>query len=210
VLCLSFVIFEDGEGWQWSWSEATYESKAFQYWAPKQTLAVPLSTYRYTDSYEDGRYTWSYEYVSKLMLVHVDETNGSLSVHGEVNHSSFFGAEDGQHYWWNDQSIRRSIFMGDYVYAISSAGVTVTHLDTLEETARVAIPHENRYAVTDDEVAEDEEPNDTKSVSSDDDGNGTEGTASETSGGGSTSDSGSTESEATDDGANDETDASGD
>jgi len=95
------------------------------------------------------------------------------------------------------------------VYAISSAGVTVTDLDTLEETSRVAIPHENRYAVTVDAVAEDEEPNDTKSVSSDDDGNDTEDTASETSGGGSTSNSESTESEATDEGANDETDASG-
>ena len=207
VLRLSPVNTEDGDGWHWSWSEASYESKAFQYWAPKQTLAVPLSTYRYTDSYENGRYTWSYEYVSKLMLVHVDEANGSLSVRGEVNHSSFFGAEDGQRYWWNDQNIRRSIFMGDYVYAISSAGVTVTHLDTLEETARVAIPHENRYTVAVDAVAEDEEPNDTKSVNSNDDGAGSEDDSSDSAGSDATADGGSTNADASDDDANDANDA---
>ena len=145
VLRIAPVQDDDGDGWQWSWSEASYESKAFQYWAPKQTLAVPLSTYRSVYTNEDGRSTWSYEYISKLMLVNVDETNGTLSVHGEVNHSSFFTNDD-QHHWWNDQNIRRSIFMGDYVYAISAAGVTATHLDTLEETARVALLHESRYA----------------------------------------------------------------
>ena len=34
---------------------------------------------------------------------------------------------------------------GDYVFAISAAGVTATHLETLVETARIAIPHESRY-----------------------------------------------------------------
>jgi hypothetical protein len=124
ALRLSPVASSDGDGWQWSWSEATYESKAFQYWAPASMLAVPLSTYRYTETYENGRYSWSYEYVSKLMLVDIDEANGSMSVHGEVNHSSLFSNEDTQRVWWGDQNIRRSIFMGDFVYAFSSAGVT--------------------------------------------------------------------------------------
>ena len=144
VLRIAPVQDDDGDGWQWSWSEASYESKAFQYWAPKQTLAVPLSTYRSINLNEDGRYGWTYEYVSKLVLVNVDETNGTLSVHGEVNHSSLF-SDDQQRYWWNDQSIRRSIFMGDFVYAISAAGITATHLETLEETARITIPHERQY-----------------------------------------------------------------
>ncbi|MCH1587689.1 MAG: beta-propeller domain-containing protein, partial [Flavobacteriales bacterium] len=144
VLRIAPVQDDDGDGWQWSWSEASYESKAFQYWAPKQTLAVPLSTYRSINVNEDGRYGWTYEYVSKLMLVNVDETNGTLSVHGEVNHSSLF-SDDQQRYWWNDQSIRRSIFMGDFVYALSAAGITATKLETLEETARITIPHERQY-----------------------------------------------------------------
>ena len=38
----------------------------------------------------------------------------------------------GSHYWWDSTSIRRSIFMGDYIYAISHAGITVTNLTTME------------------------------------------------------------------------------
>ena len=82
-------------------------------------LAVPLSTYRY-NSWTDasGDYRWSYEYVSKLMLVEVNETSGELSVYGEVDHSLFFDAEDGR--WWGGETqIRRSIFMGDFVVALS-------------------------------------------------------------------------------------------
>lgn len=150
TLRLSPVTPADGEGWQWSWSEASYESKAFQYWAPTSTLAVPLSTYRYTDLYENGRYTWSYEYVSKLMLIDVDEANGTMTVHGEVNHSSMFSNEENHRFWWDDQNIRRSIFMGDYVYALSAAGVTATHLASLEESARIVFPTEDRNLYDDD------------------------------------------------------------
>ena len=98
--------------------------------------------------------------------------------------------------------------MGDYVYAISSAGVTVTHLDTLEETARVAIPHENRYTVAVDAVAEDEEPNDTKSVNSNDGEATTEDDSSDSAGNDATAEGASTGSDASDDDASDATDAS--
>ena len=104
-------------------------------------LAVPLSTYRYVDLYENGRYSWSYEYISKLMLVKVNQSDGTLSMHGEVNHSSMYD-NGGERYWWDSNDIRRSIFMGDFVYAISSAGITATNLTTLEETARIVLPQD--------------------------------------------------------------------
>ncbi len=67
---------EWGCGWSWSYSEATYEHKAFTYWAPEQLLAVPLSTYRYIYEqieFEDKTYTYSgYEFVSTLELINVD------------------------------------------------------------------------------------------------------------------------------------------
>ena len=139
VLRLSPVSKANEYMWTWSWSEANYEHKAFQYWAPKSMLAVPLSTYRWVNTNEDGGYGYGYyEYITKLMLVDVNESDGSLSVYGEVNHSSLFDT-DGESYWWDDRNIRRSIFMGDFVYAISSAGVTATNLTTLEETDSVEI-----------------------------------------------------------------------
>ena len=35
--------------------------------------------------------------------------------------------------------------MGDYIYAISHGGVTVTHLDDLNEVATLQLPYNNPY-----------------------------------------------------------------
>ena len=136
---LSLSPVEDPtDGWTWAWSEATWEHKAFQYWAPKGMLAVPLNTYRFDYYYDDeGRYHYEYDWVSKLMIVNVTEEG--LEMHGEVDHSQFY--ETDEYHWWSSYNIRRSIFMGDYIYAISHAGVTVTHLDTLEEVDTLQLVH---------------------------------------------------------------------
>ena len=153
VLRLSPVAQENEYMWTWSWSEANYEHKAFQYWAPKSMLAVPLSTYRWVNTNEDGRYGYGYyEYITKLMLVAVNESDGSLNIYGEVNHSSLFDT-DGESYWWDDRNIRRSIFMGDFVYAISSAGVTATNLTTMVESDNLTIPRSSPYAYYYDDIA---------------------------------------------------------
>ena len=143
VLRLSPVSRENAYSWTWAYSEATYEHKAFQYWEPKSMLAVPLSTWRWVrfdDRYSHGHY----EYVSKLMLVEVNESDGELKTYGEVNHSSLFDT-DGEYYPLRDHDIRRSIFMGDFVYAISSAGVTATNLSTMEESDSLRIPRASPY-----------------------------------------------------------------
>ena len=124
-------VADPNNGWSWAWSEATWEHKAFQYWAPKGMLAVPLNTYRYDYYYDDaGKYHYDYDWVSKLMIVNV--TEDGLELYGEVNHSQFYETDENR--WWNSYNIRRSIFMGDHIYAISHGGITVTNLDTLEES----------------------------------------------------------------------------
>ena len=145
---LSLSPVEDPtDGWAWAWSEATWEHKAFQYWAPKGMLAVPLNTYRYDYYYdEDGHYHYEYDWVSKLMIVNITEEG--MELHGEVDHSQFYDTEE--YHWWSSYNIRRSIFMGDYIYAISHAGITVTHLDTLEEVDALQLVQVEPY---DSEVA---------------------------------------------------------
>ncbi len=132
-------------GWSWSSSEATYEHKAFTYWAPKDMLAVPLSTHRYV--YDtvviDGKtYTYSgYEFVSMLKLISVDAENQTLDMHGTVNHSAFYNGDSGYGGWWSGTtSVRRSIFMGDYIYSFSAAGAMVHGVDALNLTASVELP----------------------------------------------------------------------
>jgi len=150
-------------GWSWSWSEASYEHKAFTYWAPENLLAVPLSTYRQTYDIveENGEeyYHWNYEFISLLQLVNVDVENGSLSIHGAVNHSAFYDDDDG--YWWGGQTnIRRSIFMGDYIYSFSGAGAAVHRTEDLEMIVELDLPgYEEPINYYYDE--ESEEPKDT-------------------------------------------------
>ena len=173
VLRVSPVQDPNEEGWAWSWSEATYEHKAFQFWGPKNLLSIPLSTYRYSSGYDDaGQYYWNYEWVSKLVLVEVNETSGALSLYGEINNSDLYDRGDNR-YWWNDFSIRRSIFMGDYIYAISSGGVTVTNLTSLEESDRVLFDVENPYYYYDEVYAEEDGKEDTSEDSTSSAGEGT-------------------------------------
>ena len=131
-------------GWSWSHSEATFEHKAFNYWAPESLLAVPLSTHRYVyDQIEvEGRvYSYSgYQYVSMLKMIEVDTENGTLSNHGEVEHSGFYNVEGLSSWWSGSTSIRRSIFMGDYVYAFSAGGATVHRTADLQIVVELELP----------------------------------------------------------------------
>ncbi len=119
---------------QWAWSEAQYEHKAFQYWAPKQLLAVPVSSYRdLGDTDGDGYYEWTY--LSKLELINVTDTG--LSLKGAIDHSSYYNT--GSDYWYY-RDIRRTIFMGDYLYAISDRGITVHQTSDLQLVAQQPLP----------------------------------------------------------------------
>lgn len=117
----------------WGWSEALYDHKAFQYWAPKKLLAIPQSTY--DSSYEGG--TYHYRYYSHLVLVNVDPVTG-LSEKGRIDHSPYYAADPDT--WWIYRDIRRSIFMGDYVYAISDKAITAHRLSDLGTVAAQVLP----------------------------------------------------------------------
>ena len=131
-------------GWSWSYSEATYEHKAFTYWPPESLLAVPLSSHRYVfDQIEvDGRvYSYSsYQYVSVLQMIFVDTQNGTLVSHGQVEHSGFYNEEGLTSWWTGSTSIRRSIFMGDFVYSFSSGGATVHRTADLQLVVELDLP----------------------------------------------------------------------
>ncbi len=137
-------------GWSWSYSEATYEHKAFTFWPPESLLAVPLSTHRYVyDEVEiEGRvyHYYGYQYVSMLKMIEVDTENGTLSNHGDVEHSGFYNEEGMSNWWSGTTSIRRSVFMGDYVYAFSSGGATVHRTGDLQLMVELELPGNEPYA----------------------------------------------------------------
>jgi len=128
----------EDNGWSYSYSEATYEHKAFQYWEADGLLAIPMSTQRYDSS--------GYEYLSKLMLIEA-EPGKDLKIYDEVDHSSFYDSN----YWWDNPDVRRSIFMegGDYIYAISEKGITVHNVVTMEQTGFAELPSNNKPSYVD-------------------------------------------------------------
>ena len=168
---LSPVSKEAKNEWSWAHSEATYEHKAFQYWNSK--LAIPLSTYRNT--WNEDRQTYHYEYVSKLVLVDVSTTAGLTIYDGSsIDHSMFYNGND--EWYWDRPDIRRTVFIDDYVYAISQQGVTVHRLDTMELSAYEGLPVSQPYKglYYNDERQEEEEPN--RDDEDSEDGNSDDGT----------------------------------
>jgi len=127
----NLALQTDGE---WSWSEAQYEHKAFQYWAPKELLAVPVSTYQEIgDPDGDGYYEW--RYLSRLELINVSLADG-LSLRGTIDHTDLYSTDA----YWYYRDIRRTIFMGDYLYAVSDRGITVHRTSDLGEVTRQTLP----------------------------------------------------------------------
>jgi hypothetical protein len=119
---------------EWTWSEAQWEHKAFQYWAPKALLAVPASSYREIgDPDGDGYYEW--QYISRLQLINVDLEAG-LSLKGTIDHSDLYSTDD----YWYYRDVRRTIFMGDYIYAVSDRGITVHRADDLGLVTQQPLP----------------------------------------------------------------------
>ena len=180
-LQLNSASSEDN-GWSYSYSEATYEHKAFQYWEADGLLAVPMSTQRYYSDYKeiDGKmyYSSGYEYLSKLMLIKA-EPGKDLEIYDEVDHSSFYDSK----YWWDNPDVRRSIFMegGDYIYAISEKGITAHNVATMERTGFVELPSNNRPSYVDHyyedvidavEVESEEEPEEENEANSSEEGEG--------------------------------------
>lgn len=129
-----FADQSDNNSSTWGYSEAACEHKAFQYWEPEQLLAVPLSA---STSSWDGSGNWSYSYISKLMLIKVDPAAG-FTIHGTVDHSHYYNSA--ADCYWSNQDIRRSIFMGEYLYALSDRAVTVNLTDNMTETDAIELP----------------------------------------------------------------------
>ncbi len=185
---LSPVAADEKHMWEWSRSEATYEHKAFQYWNGK--LAIPLSTY--SETWDVARQSYRYEYVSKLVLVDVStadecllplenpDRKDCLPIYdgSSIDHSMFYNGKDD--WYWNrpDIDIRRTVFIDDYVYAISQQGVTVHRLDTMELSAYEGLPVSQPYIYYEDERQEEEAPDPNNKQSEDGASGGGETTAS--------------------------------
>ena len=114
-----------------SWSEAMWDHHAFTYHPGKKVLGVPMNIHDWSDY--DG------QNFSGLLLFKIDTTDG-ISELGRIDHADMTSAYycavynedwacDAEHdgyRWWT--SIRRSIFIEDYVYSISDIGMKINDM----------------------------------------------------------------------------------
>jgi hypothetical protein len=59
-------------------------------------------------------------------------------VRGRIDHSAYY--EEDQSHWWRYVDIRRSIFMGDFIYAISDKAITAHRVSDLGKVAEQRLP----------------------------------------------------------------------
>jgi uncharacterized secreted protein with C-terminal beta-propeller domain len=112
------------------YSEALYNHKAFTFY--EDMLAIPFSSWGY-----DPDYSMS----STLELFDIDVTAG-ITHRGSIDHTAFFGsiAPTDPCYYAYPIEVRRGVFIGDNIYAISAGGVTASRVSDLSTVATLNLP----------------------------------------------------------------------
>lgn len=113
-------------GTAYGWSEAQYEHKAFNFFPAKGLLAIPFSDYL-----PDASDYWS-GFRSELRVFRVDASTGFTPV-GAVSMTDVYRSFNNRYWsWYWTPAVRRSVMADDYVYAITDAGVRVSHVNNLQ------------------------------------------------------------------------------
>lgn len=125
-------------GSAYGWSDASYDHKAFNYFAERKLLAIPFSDYTVSTTGDP----WG-SFSSELRVYNVDATAG-FSLRGTVSMKDVYvsaGSPDFRYYY--TPAVRRSVMATDagqdYVYAVSDAGVRVVTGPTLGTTLGTVI-----------------------------------------------------------------------
>jgi len=105
------------ENTQWSWSDAQFDHHALLYSADDGLLVVPV----YGSGYDAGTGTYRSEQLLKVMRV----TSTGLEVIGDIH---------------TDQSVFRTVRIGDVLYAVSDSAVTAYSLSDLTQIGSTTAP----------------------------------------------------------------------
>ena len=121
-----YIIGESG-----TYSEALNDHKAFMFSKSKNLLVIPVSLS------EGGKWNvWQGAYVFNIDLV-----NG-FSLKGRITHTNETVNETDYYYYDYLSQIRRSLYIDDVLYTVSSKMVKVNSLENLNEINKVELPYE--------------------------------------------------------------------
>jgi uncharacterized secreted protein with C-terminal beta-propeller domain len=126
------LVHKEVIGTRGSTSEAATNHLAFNYFAPKGLLALPITVCE--DSGGGGSYGDNMTF-SGLLVYDISVADG-FALRGGVAHVN--PAEVENHYafcsnWWTESNsiVQRSIFMDDFVYSVAPTHIKVQDLDAL-------------------------------------------------------------------------------
>jgi len=121
---VSNVTFGSGVD-EWVWSEALTDHKAFLLVPDPPLVVIPAAVYTW-----DGT-TASYWQGAVAISISPDK---GFTLKGTITHTD---SSDGADFWTHQ--VRRSLYIGDVLYTVSSGLVLGNRLDTLAEVARVPL-----------------------------------------------------------------------
>lgn len=124
-----------------AYSEASYNHKAFNYFASLGVLAIPLTYYGAVEAEPDG--PMHKDYFSGIMVFDVSAEDG-ITRRGEVDHADF--VSDQPDYYYYQPTVSRSVMIDTCLFSISNLGVKANDLGDLEETlSKVELPQPEGY-----------------------------------------------------------------
>lgn len=125
---LSFNIAEGlDDSWSNIMSEALTNHLAINYFGPAGMTAIPVHTERYI--WNEELLSGHLETISKLMVINTKKDQ-ELTMLGQIDHSQYYSNLDGLDSYETPQ-IRRSYFINNFLYGISSKVITATKLDDM-------------------------------------------------------------------------------
>jgi uncharacterized secreted protein with C-terminal beta-propeller domain len=128
-------------GLQGTDSPILYDHKAFLYSSTKNILVIPVT--EITSKIKSGEYSYKTTVWNGAYVFKVSAEGFYLS--GKVRHSS---AETQYYYWFNQASVRRSLYLDNNLFTISSKYVKVNDLNnSLADLNTILLPYsdENPY-----------------------------------------------------------------
>jgi len=136
-----------GDSWSTT-SEALYDHKAFLFDKKKRLLVIPVSesSYEVIRDGQAGRERWKWEYWQGAYVFDIDLSGFTLK--GKISHLNETDETQDEDYWPRydySAQVRRSLYMDDVLYTISSRMIKMNDLADLIEINKIDLPYEEEY-----------------------------------------------------------------
>lgn len=116
-------------------SEAQNDHRAFMFDEERGILAFPVNLYQDESNPDPNGWNWTYgSYVYQGVYVYKVSLDGGFQFVGRVTHGS-----DGQPYSYDTLTVRRSLYIDDVLYTISSGMVKMNALSDLAELGSIEL-----------------------------------------------------------------------